>query len=155
MWDSEFLFVGATSDREACGGEDANLVHTILRRERLASVPGQLCTPSRLLRVCINRCRGNVLFEPAQLGYSKVIDLPLNIFGFLGASVSVMCNNHPLEVVLNKGIQSAEGGPEGGGINRMTLSRHLGESSGHLGSHTVFLGDLGVAESSKGWTHRK
>jgi hypothetical protein len=62
--------------------------------------------------------------------------------------VSVMCNNRHLELVPNKGIQSAEGRPEvGGGGSRVALSRHLGEFSSHLGSHTAF---LGVAEPSKG-----
>ena len=40
----------------------------------------------RLLRVCINRCRGNVLSEPVQLGY-KIFHLLLDIFKMLGVSV--------------------------------------------------------------------
>ena len=52
-----------------------------------ASVPGQLCPSLRLLRVSINRCGGDGLFEPVQLGL-KIFDPLLNVFEFLRSSVS-------------------------------------------------------------------
>jgi hypothetical protein len=98
----------------------SNALQGTLRRinggERLASILGQLSASLRLLRVPINRCCGNVLFEPVQQGY-KVFHLLLDIFKMLGVSVSVVCGDHPLEyqylVVLDQGGQAAEGRFEG------------------------------------------
>ena len=83
--------------------------------EQLASVPGQLCPSLRLLRIFINRCRTNVLFEPVKLG-SKTFNLVLDVFKFLGPSMSVVRSSHPLDrylVMLDERVHSAEGGLEG------------------------------------------
>ena len=83
--------------------------------EQSASVPGQLCPSPRLLRIFINRCRTNVLFEPAKLG-SKTFDLLLDVFKFLRPSMSVVRGDHPLDrylVMLDERVHSAEGGLEG------------------------------------------
>ena len=79
--------------------------------EQSASIPSQLCPSLRLLRIFINRCRGNVLFEPVKLG-SKTFNLLLDVFKFLGPSMSVVRSSHPLDrylVMLDERIHSAEG----------------------------------------------
>ena len=85
------------------------------RGEQSASVPGQLGPSLRLLRIFINRCRTDVLFEPVKLG-SKTFDLLLDVFKFLGPPMSAVWRGHPLDrylVMLDERVHSAEGGLEG------------------------------------------
>ena len=68
------------------------------------SVPGQFLASFRLPRVSIDSCRGNILFEPVQLGF-EVFYLLLDISEFLRASVSAVCNDDQLDrylVMLNE-----------------------------------------------------
>jgi hypothetical protein len=53
------------------------------------SVPGQFLASLRFPRVSVDGCRGNVLFEPVQLGF-EVSYLLLEIFELLRASVSIV-----------------------------------------------------------------
>ena len=63
-------------------------VNKCLCDERSASVPGQLFASYYLLRVSIDSCRGEGLFEPVQLRF-KILNLLLDIFKLLRPSVSV------------------------------------------------------------------
>jgi len=77
-------------------------------------VPGQLPTPICFLSVSIDRCRGDVLFEPIQLRY-KFLGLLLDIFGVLERSVSVVCDGHSLDqylIMLDERAHAAKGGLE-------------------------------------------
>ena len=79
------------------------------------SVPGQLLASFRLSRISIDSCRGNILFEPVQLGF-KALYFLLEIFEFLRASVSAVCNDDQLDrylVMLDERAHSTEGGLEG------------------------------------------
>ena len=60
------------------------------------NVPGQFLASSRLSGISIDGCRGNILFEPVQLGF-EVPYLLLDISEFLRASVSVVCNGDQLD----------------------------------------------------------
>ena len=83
--------------------------------DQLASVPGQLCPSPRLLGVSINGCRGNVSFEPLQLGL-KTFNLLFDTFEFLRSSISVVHNNRKLDrylIVFDERGHPAEGGLEG------------------------------------------
>ena len=50
--------------------------------ERSANVPGQLCASTCLLRVSVNRCRGNGLLESVELGFNS-FNLIFDVFKFL------------------------------------------------------------------------
>ena len=79
------------------------------------SVPGQFLASFRLSRISINGCRGNILFEPVQLGF-EVLYLLLDISEFLPASVSIVCNADQLDrylVMFDERTHSTEGGLEG------------------------------------------
>ena len=68
-----------------------------------------------LSRVSIDSCRGDIPFEPVQLGF-EVFDLLLKIFELLPASVSDVCDDHRLDrylVMLNERAHSIEGRLEG------------------------------------------
>ena len=83
--------------------------------EQSASVPGQLSPSPRLLRISINRCCGNVLFELVKLGF-ETFNLLLDVFKFLGPSMSVVRGGHSLDrylVMLDERVHSAKGGLEG------------------------------------------
>ena len=76
------------------------------------SVPGQLLASLRLSRISIGGCRGNILFEPVQLGFEALYLLP-DISEFLQASVSAVCNSDQLDrylVMLDERAHSTEGG---------------------------------------------
>ena len=63
-------------------------------------------------RVSVDSCRSNVLFEPVQLGF-EVLNLLLEIFELLQASVSVVRDGHQLDqylVMLDERAHSTEGG---------------------------------------------
>ena len=80
------------------------------------SVPGQLCPPLCLLRVSINRCCGDGLFEPVELGF-ETFDPLFDVFEFLPPSPSVVYDSRLLAqylVVLDECVHTAEGGLEGG-----------------------------------------
>ena len=59
-------------------------VSKVGRDKRSADVPSQLCTSPSLLRVSVDRCRGNGLLEPVELGFEG-LNLFLDIFEFLQA----------------------------------------------------------------------
>ena len=83
--------------------------------EQSASAPGQLRPSPRFLRVATNRCCGNILLEPFELGF-ETFNLVLDIFKFLRAPMSVVHNSHPLDqylVMFDKSVHSAKGGLEG------------------------------------------
>jgi len=61
------------------------------RGEQSTSVPGQFFASFRLCRVSVDSCRGDLLFEPVQLGF-KIFYLLLEIFELLRAPVSVVCD---------------------------------------------------------------
>ena len=80
------------------------------------SVPGQLCPPLCLLRVSINRCCGDGLFEPVELGF-KTFDPFLDVLEFLSPSASAMYDGRLLAqylVMLDECIHTTESGLEGG-----------------------------------------
>ena len=80
--------------------------------ERSTGVPGQFFASFRLPRVSADSCRGNVLFEPVQLGF-EVFNLLFEIFELLQASVSVLRDGHQLDqylVMLDERAHSTEGG---------------------------------------------
>ena len=52
------------------------------QEKRSADVPGQLCASSRLLRISVNRCRGNGFLESIELGFES-LNLLLDVFKFL------------------------------------------------------------------------
>ena len=82
------------------------------RGEHSTGVPGQFFASFRLPRVSVDSCRGNVLFEPVQLGF-EVFDLLLEIFELLRGSVSVVRDSHELGqylVMVDEGAHSTEGG---------------------------------------------
>ena len=56
-------------------------------------VPGQFLASFRLSRISIDSRRGDILFEPVQLGF-EVSYLLLKIFEFLQASVSDVRDGH-------------------------------------------------------------
>ena len=58
-------------------------------------VPCQSSASIRLLGVSVDRCHGNVLFEPLQLGY-EIFDLLLDVLGMLRVSMSVMPDSRSL-----------------------------------------------------------
>ena len=83
--------------------------------DKWVHVPGQPFTSICLLGVPIDRCRGDVLFEPIQLGY-QILDLLLDVFRMLQESVSVEGDSRSLNrylVVFDKCGYAAEGGLEG------------------------------------------
>ena len=61
------------------------------RGEQSTSVPDQFFASFRLSRVSVDGCRGNVSFEPVQLGF-EVFYLLLEIFELLRPSASVVCD---------------------------------------------------------------
>ena len=63
------------------------------RGEKSVNVPGQLFASLCLLRVSVDHCRGNVLFESLQLRF-EVFDILLHIIGMLRESASAVGNNH-------------------------------------------------------------
>ena len=76
------------------------------------SIPRQLLASLRLSRISIDERRGNILFEPVQLGF-EALYLLLDISEFLRASVSAMCDDHQLDrylVMLDERAHSTEGG---------------------------------------------
>jgi hypothetical protein len=78
----------------------------------LASVPSQFIASFRLPRISVDGCRGNALFEPAQLGF-EVFYLLIEIFELLRALVSVVYANYQLGqylIMLDEGGHSTEGG---------------------------------------------
>ena len=82
------------------------------RGERSASIPDQFFPSFRLLRVSVDSCCGNVLFEPVQLGF-EVFDLLLEILVLLRGSVSVVRDGHELDqylVMVDERAHSTEGG---------------------------------------------
>jgi len=84
----------------------------VRRCEQLTSVPCQFFTSFRLPGVPVNSCRGNVLFEPVQLGF-EIRYLLLEIFELLRAFVSVVCDSHRFDqylVVLDERVHPTEGG---------------------------------------------
>ena len=81
----------------------------------MASAPGQLCTSTLLLRVYIDRRRGNGLAEPYELG-SKIFNLLLDIFEFLQQSASAVRDNHSPDqylIMLDECGHPVEDGLEG------------------------------------------
>ena len=82
------------------------------RGEHLTGVPGQFFASFRLPRVSVDSRRGNVSFEPVQLGF-EVFDPLLDIFELLRASVSVVRDGHQFDqylVMLDERAHSTEGG---------------------------------------------
>jgi len=82
------------------------------RGEKPTNVPGQFFASFRLSGVSVDSCRGNVLFEPVQLGF-EIRYLLLEIFELLRAPVSVVCDGHRFDqylVVLDERVHPAEGG---------------------------------------------
>jgi len=76
------------------------------------SIPGQFFPSFRLPGVSVDSCRGNGLFEPVQLGF-EVLNLLLEIFELLQASVSVVRDGHQLDqylVMLDERAHPTEGG---------------------------------------------
>ena len=81
---------------------------------QLIRVPGQPSPPVCLLGISIDRLRGDVSFEPIQLGY-KILDLFLDIFGMLGPHVSVVYDSQSLDrylVMSDERSHTAQGGLE-------------------------------------------
>jgi len=81
------------------------------RGKQSTSVPGQFFPSFRLPRVSVDSCRGNILFEPVQLGF-EVSYLLLEIFELLRARVSVVCDGHRLDqylIMLDERAHSTEG----------------------------------------------
>jgi len=68
----------------------------VRRGDRSTGVPDEFFASFRLPRVPVDSCRGNVLFEPVQLGF-EVFDLLLEIFELLRASVSAVRDGHQLD----------------------------------------------------------
>ena len=82
------------------------------RGDRCAGIPGQFFPSFRLPKVSVGSCRGNVSFEPVQLGF-EVFDLLLDILELLRASVSVVRGGHQFDqylVMLDERADSTEGG---------------------------------------------
>ena len=78
--------------------------------------PGQPSPTFRLLGISINRCCGDVSFEPLQLGY-EILDLLLDVLGMLQTVVSVAGDDHSPNkylVMLDERAHAAEGGLERG-----------------------------------------
>ena len=76
------------------------------------TVPRQFFVSFSLPRVSVDSCRGNVLFEPVQLGF-EVLYLLFDIFELLRGSVSVVCDGHKLDqylVMVDERAHSTEGG---------------------------------------------
>ena len=66
--------------------------------------------------VSINRCRGDGLFEPVELGL-ETFDPLLDVFEFLSPLISALDDTHLLDqylVVFYERIHTTEGGLEGG-----------------------------------------
>jgi hypothetical protein len=87
----------------------------VWRGEQSTSAPGQFFPSFRLPGVPVDGRRGNVLFEPVQLGF-EVSYLLLQIFELLRVSVSVVCDGHQLDqylIMLDERVHSTEGGLEG------------------------------------------
>ena len=111
-------FVNSSSDRFSISASALKSPFTGAGRtnERLINVPGQFPPSLRLLRVSINRCRSDNLFEPVELGL-KIFDPLLDVFEFLSPPVSALDGTHLLDqylVVFYESIHTAEGGLEGG-----------------------------------------
>ena len=78
-------------------------------------VPGQLRPSLSLLRVSINRCCGDGLFESVELGF-KTFNPLFDVFEFLPPSVSAVHDSRVLAqylVVLDECTHTAQGGLEG------------------------------------------
>ena len=79
------------------------------------SIPSQFFASPGLLKVSIDGCRSDVLFEPVQLGF-EILNLPLDIFEFLRPPVSVAHDSSSLDqyfIMLDERFHPAEGGLEG------------------------------------------
>ena len=84
----------------------------VWRGEHSTGIPGQFFASFRLPKVSVDSCRGNVSFEPVQLGF-EVFDLLLDIFELLRASVSVVRDGYQLDqylVMVDERADSTEGG---------------------------------------------
>ena len=74
-------------------------------------MPGQFFASSCFLRVSINSCRSDALFEPVQLGF-ETLDLLLDIFEFLGPYVSIVRDGNSLEeylIMFDERVHPAKG----------------------------------------------
>ena len=107
------------------------------RHEQWTRVPGQFFAPFRLLRIPINSCRGDALFEPVQLEF-EVSRLLLEVFELLRASGLAVCDGYQLDqylIMLDERAHSTEDGLEGrepiGGLFR-NIEQDLREISDSL-----------------------
>jgi hypothetical protein len=121
---------------------------------RSAHVPGQLPASIRLLGVFVNGRSGDVLFEPVQLRY-KFLDLLLDIFKFLRATVSVVRDDHRLDqylIVLDERAHPPRAALRGGNqsADSFAISRSILVRSLRLSASL-----LGESKPSKGWPRRQ
>ena len=66
--------------------------------EQPTNTPDQPFTPPCFLRVLVDRCCGDILFEPLQLG-PKILNALLDIFKLLQGSILLVINGHQRHLI--------------------------------------------------------